>query len=246
MRILVTGVAGFVGSHVAERLLADGARGRRPRRVHRLLPAARSRSATWRRLLGRPGFTLPRARPPERPARPGDRRRRGGHPRGRDARAAPELAGRRGLPRLQRPRRRPTARGLPGRSGVRRFLHASTSSVYGLEAVGDESMPLRPISPYGVTKLAAEHLILAHVADVRVPGGDRPLLLDLRARASGRTWPTTGSSRRCSTAGRSPSSATASRPARTRSSRTRCEGTAPGARGRAGRRGLQHRRRASR
>jgi UDP-glucuronate 4-epimerase len=53
--------------------------------------------------------------------------------------------------------------------GVRRFLHASTSSVYGLEAVGDESMPLRPISPYGVTKLAAEHLIQAHVATFAVP-----------------------------------------------------------------------------
>ncbi|MEO5939835.1 MAG: NAD-dependent epimerase/dehydratase family protein, partial [Candidatus Limnocylindrales bacterium] len=37
-------------------------------------------------------------------------------------------------------------------------------SVYGRDAVGDETTPTRPISPYGVTKLAAEHLILANVA----------------------------------------------------------------------------------
>jgi UDP-glucuronate 4-epimerase len=48
--------------------------------------------------------------------------------------------------------------------GVRRLLHVSTSSVYGLDAVGDETTPTRPISPYGVTKLAAEHLVLANVA----------------------------------------------------------------------------------
>jgi nucleoside-diphosphate-sugar epimerase len=47
--------------------------------------------------------------------------------------------------------------------GVRRFLHISTSSVYGLEAVGDERRPTRPISPYGVTKLAAENLVQAFV-----------------------------------------------------------------------------------
>jgi nucleoside-diphosphate-sugar epimerase len=46
---------------------------------------------------------------------------------------------------------------------VPRLLHASTSSVYGLDAVGDETTPTRPISPYGVTKLAAEHLVLANV-----------------------------------------------------------------------------------
>ena len=47
---------------------------------------------------------------------------------------------------------------------VPRLLHASTSSVYGRDAVGDETTPTRPISPYGVTKLAAEHLILANVS----------------------------------------------------------------------------------
>lgn len=46
---------------------------------------------------------------------------------------------------------------------VRRFIHISTSSVYGLNAVGDETRATRPISPYGVTKLAAENLVLAFV-----------------------------------------------------------------------------------
>ena len=39
-----------------------------------------------------------------------------------------------------------------------RFVQVSTSSVYGLDATGDETTPLKPASPYGVTKLAAEHL----------------------------------------------------------------------------------------
>jgi nucleoside-diphosphate-sugar epimerase len=49
------------------------------------------------------------------------------------------------------------------RRGVRRFLQASTSSVYGTDATGDERSPLNPTSPYGVTKLAAEQLVLAFV-----------------------------------------------------------------------------------
>lgn len=48
------------------------------------------------------------------------------------------------------------------RAGVPRFVLASTSSVYGREAVGDEDRPLEPSSPYGITKLACEKLVLAH------------------------------------------------------------------------------------
>ena len=47
-------------------------------------------------------------------------------------------------------------------AGVGRFIQASTSSVYGPLATGAEGSATRPISPYGVTKLAAEHLLLAH------------------------------------------------------------------------------------
>ncbi len=45
---------------------------------------------------------------------------------------------------------------------LRQFVYASTSSVYGSYASGDEMMPPRPVSPYGVTKLAAEHLCRAY------------------------------------------------------------------------------------
>jgi nucleoside-diphosphate-sugar epimerase len=43
-----------------------------------------------------------------------------------------------------------------------RFVFASSSSVYGTLAVGPEDTPPRPVSPYGVTKLAAEHLCRAY------------------------------------------------------------------------------------
>ncbi len=46
--------------------------------------------------------------------------------------------------------------------GKPRLVYASTSSVYGRLACGDESMPTLPISPYGVTKLAAEQLCRAY------------------------------------------------------------------------------------
>ena len=47
------------------------------------------------------------------------------------------------------------------RNKVTKIIHASTSSVYGKFAVGDELQDTKPISPYGVTKLAAENLLFA-------------------------------------------------------------------------------------
>jgi len=41
------------------------------------------------------------------------------------------------------------------------FINISTSSVYGSNAIGNESSIPEPISAYGVTKLAAEQLVLA-------------------------------------------------------------------------------------
>ena len=48
------------------------------------------------------------------------------------------------------------------RGRLRQLVYASTSSVYGSYASGDELMPARPVSPYGVTKLAGEHLCRAY------------------------------------------------------------------------------------
>ena len=47
------------------------------------------------------------------------------------------------------------------RNKVAKIIHASTSSVYGKFAVGDELQDTKPISPYGITKLAAENLLFA-------------------------------------------------------------------------------------
>jgi nucleoside-diphosphate-sugar epimerase len=47
------------------------------------------------------------------------------------------------------------------RNKVIKIIHASTSSVYGKFAVGDELQDTKPISPYGITKLAAENLLFA-------------------------------------------------------------------------------------
>jgi nucleoside-diphosphate-sugar epimerase len=48
-------------------------------------------------------------------------------------------------------------------TGVRRFIIASSSSVYGpVGAASQESDVTRPVSPYGVSKLAAEQLALAY------------------------------------------------------------------------------------
>jgi nucleoside-diphosphate-sugar epimerase len=48
------------------------------------------------------------------------------------------------------------------------LIHASTSSVYGESAVGDENSIRRPISPYGVSKLAAELCLEALPKDSRL------------------------------------------------------------------------------
>ena len=57
------------------------------------------------------------------------------------------------------------ARGWP----IKKFIQVSTSSVYGRHAVGDENSPLEPVSPYGVTKLAAEQLMLAYHRTLDLP-----------------------------------------------------------------------------
>jgi len=45
---------------------------------------------------------------------------------------------------------------------INSFVQASTSSVYGLVANGNEDQKLEPMSPYGVSKLAAEKLLTSY------------------------------------------------------------------------------------
>lgn len=58
-----------------------------------------------------------------------------------------------------------------GRKGIERFVYASSSSVYGdAENYPTEETALpRPISPYGVSKLAAEHLCGLYATNFDVP-----------------------------------------------------------------------------
>ena len=53
--------------------------------------------------------------------------------------------------------------------GLQKFIHISTSSVYGRIAEVDETGATEPVSPYGVTKLAAEKLGFAYRESFGVP-----------------------------------------------------------------------------
>lgn len=159
MRCLVTGAAGFIGSHLCERLLADGHEVvgvdafvpyyPKPIKVANLAAAAAHPSFAF--------FELDLRDDDLRPAVDG-------------VEVVFHLAAMAGLPRswtefdlYQSCNLGGTHRLLEAcrTAGLRRFVHVSTSSVYGRYSSGDESLPTRPISPYGVTKLAAENLCRA-------------------------------------------------------------------------------------
>ena len=166
MRVLVTGVAGFVGSHLAERLLADGQEVvgldcftdyyPRPVKERNLV-----------NLLGSPGFEFHEL----------DLRRDDLEPVMSGVDVVVNEAAMAGLMRSWTDLDGYVSCNLLGlerliqaSAAVGRFVHISTSSVYGTDAVGDEEAPTRPVSPYGVTKLAAEKLLLAHVEVHGFPG----------------------------------------------------------------------------
>jgi UDP-glucose 4-epimerase len=154
--VLVTGGAGFIGSHLVERLVHDG---------HRV----------------RVFDDLSTGRPASLEAVAGDVELRAGDVRDRDAVAA-AVAGMEAvfhlaaLPSVPRSWERPldslgvNALGATNvveaavRAGCRTLVYSSSSSVYGDQPAPAkvETLPPRPISPYGYAKLMGERVSLAH------------------------------------------------------------------------------------
>ena len=54
---------------------------------------------------------------------------------------------------------------LEQKNSIHRFVQISTSSVYGINAVSSEDGKVEPISPYGISKLAGEQLLKAHISN---------------------------------------------------------------------------------
>ncbi|HEX5909871.1 MAG TPA: NAD-dependent epimerase/dehydratase family protein [Thermoleophilaceae bacterium] len=156
MRIVVTGAAGFIGSHLSERLLAAGHEVRGLDSFTRFYARAH-KEANLAAAHRAPGFTLyeDTASTPEGLARAFT-----------GADAVCHLAGRPGVRggaphAFEEANVRTTESVLSAASaaGARRVILASSSSVYGPAAVPvTEDAPLRPLSHYGRSKLRAERV----------------------------------------------------------------------------------------
>ena len=168
MRIVITGSAGFIGSTLADRLVADG---HEVVGLDAFIPyyPRPMKEANLAGLAARPGFTFHEV----------DLRTADLDPLVAGADAVIHEAAMAGLMRSWTDLELYTSCNILAtnrlieasqRAGVGRFVLASTSSVYGREAVGDEDRPLEPSSPYGITKLACEKLLLAHAATNGFPG----------------------------------------------------------------------------
>ena len=164
---LVTGAAGFVGSHLSEKLIAKG---HTVRAVDAFIPyyprAIKEQNLTA--IQGQAGYSFHEI----------DLR---------TAELAPlldgvdvvfHLAAMAGLRRSWHEfdnymtcNIQATQRLLEGavQAKVDHFINISTSSVYGQFATGDESSTIAPVSPYGITKWAAEQLCRAYETNHHLP-----------------------------------------------------------------------------
>jgi nucleoside-diphosphate-sugar epimerase len=168
MRILVTGAAGFIGSHLSERLIADG---------HEVLGLdafipyypRETKERNIEHLLRHDRFELVEA----------DLRYANLAPYINQVDAVIHEAAMAGsaswdhfdlynscnLTATQRLLEAVRTADRP----QQRFIQISTSSVYGVEALGNEEAALKPASPYGITKLAAEQLAMAYGRNYGIP-----------------------------------------------------------------------------
>ncbi len=170
MHILVTGSAGFIGSHTVERLLDDG---HQVRGVDCFTdnyePALKRANAAL--LAGRDAYEpveadLVTADPDELLDGVDAVLHLAGQPGVRDSWADGfEIYVQRNIVATQR------LLEAARRRGLQRFAAASSSSVYGdaeTYPTTESALP-QPVSPYGVTKLAAEHLCTLYATNFGVP-----------------------------------------------------------------------------
>jgi nucleoside-diphosphate-sugar epimerase len=169
-RVAVTGAAGFIGSHLCERLLADGHEVvgidcfsdyyARSRKEQNLEPSRANRRFTFHELDlvdGDLGRALAGAQVVFHLAgQPAVRPSWGSH-----------------FDRYVRDNILATQRLLEcvRENPVQRFVYAGSSSVYGdaeMFPTKETALP-RPLSPYGMTKLAAEHLTHVYARNFGVP-----------------------------------------------------------------------------
>lgn len=167
MKVVVTGAAGFIGSHLCEALVGSG---------HEVLGidcftdyyARPDKEANLSVVRGLTGFTFVEA----------DLRTDALEPLLEGADAVVNEAATPGLvlswddfDRYQSTNLSAVKRLVDASiaTGVGHLIQASTSSVYGAQATGSEDSPCLPVSPYGVTKLAAEHLLRAHSETFGLP-----------------------------------------------------------------------------